>query len=132
MNRRKCTCNVHHDDACCESLFDVNAAEYECWCKMRCCLLDFLSFMCLYYNRIIKSTFLPQCTKNCIQMAQINLLHHTRAKILDLTKNSHFGNLIFHKIHNFKHSFFTRFTVSKSHFSQNSHFSNIKILVIYG
>ena len=34
-------------------------------------------------------------------------------------------NLIFHKIHNFKVLFFTKFTFSKSHFSQNSHFSNI-------
>ena len=30
-------------------------------------------------------------------------------------------NLIFHKIHNFKVLFFTKFTFSKSHFSENSH-----------
>ena len=31
---------------------------------------------------------------------------------------------IFHKIHNFKILFFTKFTFSKSHFSQNSHFQS--------
>ena len=36
-------------------------------------------------------------------------------------QNSHFQNLIFHKIHN-----------SMSNFSQNSHFSNLKFLVISG
>ena len=57
------------------------------------------------------------------------------------THNSHFQNLIFDKIHNFKISFFTKFTISKSHFftnftfsqshfSQNSHFSSIKFLAI--
>ena len=51
---------------------------------------------------------------------------HTGAKILNLSKNSHFQNLIFHKIHIFNISFFTKFTFSKSHFSQNSHYSNIK------
>ena len=51
-------------------------------------------------------------------------------------QNSHFQNHIFDKIHNFKISFFTKFTFSKSHsftkftfskshFSQNSHFSYI-------
>ena len=47
---------------------------------------------------------------------------HTGAKILNLSKNSHFENLTFHKIHIFKISCFTKFTFSKSHFSQNSHF----------
>ena len=37
--------------------------------------------------------------------------HHTGAKILNLSKNSHFQNLIFYKIHNFKISFFTKFTI---------------------
>ena len=36
--------------------------------------------------------------------------------------NSHFQSLIFEKIYIFKVSFFTKFTISKSHFSQNSHF----------
>ena len=36
--------------------------------------------------------------------------------------NSHFESLIFHKIHIFKFSFFTKFTFSKCHFSRNSHF----------
>ena len=36
---------------------------------------------------------------------------HTGAKFLNLSKNSHFENLIFHKIHNFKVSFFTKFTI---------------------
>ena len=34
---------------------------------------------------------------------------HTGAKILNLSKNSHFENLLFHKIHIFKISFFTKF-----------------------
>ena len=49
---------------------------------------------------------------------------HTGTKILNLSKNSHFESLIFHKIHNFKVTFFTKFTVQKSHFRQNSHFKN--------
>ena len=48
------------------------------------------------------------------------------------SQNSHFQNLIFHKIHYFKGSFFTQFTFSNSHFPQYSHFSNIKFLVISG
>ena len=43
-------------------------------------------------------------------------VNHTGAKILNLSKNSHFENLAFHKIHNFKLSFFTKVTFSKSHF----------------
>ena len=35
---------------------------------------------------------------------------NTGANILNLSKNSHFENLNFHKIHNFKVSFFTKFT----------------------
>ena len=38
------------------------------------------------------------------------LTAHTGAKILNLSKNSQFENLIFHKIHNFKDSFLTKFT----------------------
>ena len=45
---------------------------------------------------------------------------HTGAKILYLSKNPHF-----HEIHIFKISFFTKFTISKSHFSQNSHFQSL-------
>ena len=41
-------------------------------------------------------------------------LFHTGAKILNLSKNSHFENLPFNEIHNFKISFF---------FKKNSHFS---------
>ena len=70
-----------------------------------------------------------------------NLVLHTRAKIRNLSKNSDFENFMFYKIHISKISFLTRFTflksqffikftISKSHFSQNSHFSNIKYLVI--
>ena len=44
------------------------------------------------------------------------LWYHTGAKILNLSKNSHFENLIFDKIHNFNISFLTKFTISKSHF----------------
>ena len=36
--------------------------------------------------------------------------------------NSHFQNLIFHKIHIFKASLLTKFTTSNSHFYQNSQF----------
>ena len=57
---------------------------------------------------------------------------HTEAKIRNLSKNSHILKsqfrqnwhleiLVFHKIHIFKISFFTKFTFSNSHFS-NSHF----------
>ena len=45
---------------------------------------------------------------------------HTEANIINLSKNSHFKNLTFHKIHIFKISFLTKFTFSKYHFSQNS------------
>ena len=38
---------------------------------------------------------------------------HTGAKILNLSKNSHFENLTFHKIHILKISFFTKFTFFK-------------------
>ena len=40
--------------------------------------------------------------------------------------------MTFHKIHILKISFFSKFTLSKSHFSQNSHFQNLifhKILI---
>ena len=39
--------------------------------------------------------------------------------------NSHFQNLNYRKNHNFKVSFFTKFTFSKSHFSQNPHFHSL-------
>ena len=51
--------------------------------------------------------------------------HHTGAKILNLSKKSHFENLTFDKIHKFKVSFLTRFTTSKSQFWQNSHFQSL-------
>ena len=57
---------------------------------------------------------------------------HTRAKIRNLSENSHYENIIFQKIHYFKISFFTKFTFSMFYFSQNSHFSKIKFLVISG
>ena len=50
---------------------------------------------------------------------------HTGAKILNLSKKSHFENLTFHEIHNFQFSIFTKITFSKSHFSQKSHFQNL-------
>ena len=63
-------------------------------------------------------TFLrsPHCFKNakkgliCASEAS-NVYFHTGAKILNFSKRSHFENLIFHKIHNFKVSFFTKFTI---------------------
>ena len=42
--------------------------------------------------------------------------------------NSHFQNLIIHKIHIFKVSLFTKFTFPKSHFSPNSQF---QILIFF-
>ena len=50
---------------------------------------------------------------------------HTEAKILNLSKNSHFGNLIFDKILILEISFLTKFTFSNSHFWQNSHFQSL-------
>ena len=50
---------------------------------------------------------------------------HTGANILNLSKNSYFKNLNFHKIHIFQSLMFTKFTFSKSHFSQNSRFQNL-------
>ena len=41
-------------------------------------------------------------------------------------------SLIYPKIHILKISFLTKFTISMSHFSQNSHFSSFKFLVISG
>ena len=53
---------------------------------------------------------------------EIRYVENTGAEILNLFKNSQFENHTFHKIHNLKISFFTKFTFSKSHFSQNSQF----------
>ena len=50
---------------------------------------------------------------------------HTGAKILNVSKNYHFGNLILNKIHILKVPFLTKITFSKSHFWQNSHFQNL-------
>ena len=50
---------------------------------------------------------------------------HAGAKILNLSKNSHFENPNFHKIHISEIPIFTKFTFLKSHFSQNSHFLNL-------
>ena len=51
---------------------------------------------------------------------------HTGAKIHISSKKSQcLQNLHFQKIHSFKISFFPEFTVSKSQFSQNSHFQNL-------
>ena len=66
-------------------------------------------------------------------LVHVQFSEHTRAKILNLSKNSQFRilnfsqnsqfqNLNFHKIHIFKISFFTQFTFSMSHFSLTSHF----------
>ena len=49
-----------------------------------------------------------------------------------VVKLTHFENLIFHKNHNFKISFFTKFTISKSHFFTKLTFSNIEFLIISG
>ena len=50
---------------------------------------------------------------------------------IPISKNSHYQNLIFHKIHIFKMSFFTKFTFSKCHFSQNSQFQNLNFHKIH-
>ena len=52
----------------------------------------------------------------------VKLMDHTGAKILNSSKNSHYENLNFYKIHILKITFFTKFTILKSHFSQNSQF----------
>ena len=56
-----------------------------------------------------------RCNKvNCLMIMIANEgAAHTGAKILNLSKNPHFQNLIFHKIHNFKVSFFTKITFFK-------------------
>ena len=53
------------------------------------------------------------------------IVWHTEAKILNLSKNSHFKISFFDKIHLLKISFLTKFTFWKSHFWQNSHFANL-------
>ena len=70
---------------------------------------------------------LPLCTgwPNKFWTRFQSSVRHTRAKILNLSKNSHFEKLIFDKIHISKRKFSTKFTFSKSHFSQNSHLQNI-------
>ena len=50
---------------------------------------------------------------------QINIQQHF---IQHFIQKSHFENLNFPKIHNFKLAFFAKFTFSKSQFSQSSHF----------
>ena len=94
-------------------------------CKSYMCLDGALEFWILS-NLICLTYFWSPFTlvQNC------NI--HTGAKIVNSSKKSHFKNLKFHKIHILKILFFTKFTFSKSCFSQNSHFSNIKFLVIYG
>ena len=62
---------------------------------------------------------------------QVTYKIHTGAKILNLSKNSHFPNLIFHTIHIFKISVFSKFTYSKSHFSQNSPFQSVSFHKIH-
>ena len=56
---------------------------------------------------------------------QFSIEFHTGAKVLNLSENSHFKKPQFDKIHIFKISFLTKITMSKSHFSQNSHFQNM-------
>ena len=76
--------------------------------------LIYFFFYLIWYLRVI--FHLTTLTKKY-------LISHPGAKIRNSSKNSHFDNLTFHKIHNLKISFFTKFTFSKSHFlSQNSHF----------
>ena len=71
----------------------------------------YFTFVCLIY----KSGSL-RSLKNLISDFKL-------PKILNSSKNIQFQNLIFHKIHNSKISFFTKFTIPKSYFSQNSQFS---------
>ena len=66
------------------------------------------------------------------QEIHVRLINHTGAKIRNLFKNSHFENLIFDKIHNFKVLYSTKFTFPNFRFSQNSYFSNIKFWGIFG
>ena len=75
------------------------------------------------HNNVSQLFFSKPSKKNQPRIVGSEL--HTGAKILSLSKNSHFENLIFHKNHNFKVSFFTKFTFWKSHFSQNSQVQNL-------
>ena len=65
-------------------------------------------------------------TPNFVQCLKVkSKVLHTRAKILNLSKNSPFEISLFDKIRIFRVSFFTKFTFWKSHFSQNSHFQSL-------
>ena len=69
------------------------------------------------------------CFAHAFSVKQFTKIH-TESKSLNLSKNSLF--FIWTKIHILRVSFLTKFTISKSHFSQNSHFSSTKFLVISG
>ena len=110
-------------------ILPVTKNHYFLWCTLYCYYIlhhsplpftpttwDFTSAYehKLEYDYTFQIYFLP-IGKNI-------MYQHTWAKILNLSKNSHFQSLNYHKSHNFKASFFTKFTFSKSHFSQNSLF----------
>ena len=55
----------------------------------------------------------------------LRFANHTWAKIHNLSKKSNNENLISQKIYNCTNPIFTKFTFSKSYFSQNSHLRNL-------
>ena len=69
-------------------------------------------------TNVICSTCLQKVPKANIQLHKLkcSVRVHTGAKILNLSKNSHYENPIFYKIHILKIQFFTKFTISNSHF----------------
>ena len=71
-------------------------------------------------TRIVMRKVNPELTHvKMLTRRKLPLTLHIGAKILNWSKNSHFGRLTFHKIHNFKVLFLTKFTFSKSRFWQN-------------
>ena len=73
-------------------------------------------------NALHWTPFLLLCARKSNRQFQTCDLKHYIPKV---SKISHFQSLSFHKIHIFKDSFVTKFTISKSCFSQNSQFQSL-------
>ena len=74
----------------------------------------------------------PFYTSNLIELSvsfsTTKLRFFGSSQCLKMIKNSHFGNLIFHKIHIFKILFFTKFNIFKVSFSTKLTFFRHQIL----
>ena len=82
----------------------------------------------LYWNLENQWFYCAACTlgqKSAIYPKKSLFTKFTISKSHFFSQNSQFQNLIFHKIHNLKISFFTKFPILKSQFSQNSQFLNL-------